>query len=401
MVAPPTLTPPPGGSPDNRIGSEADGRSNEAMPEGRKNSPAPGKQPTTPPEISSQRPEIPEFLKQQLKDLNFPPAPAGPAPPAGPGDSPLNRSPSKSNDTPAGREPENESRKNTSPPAINPRDEVKDSVKQELNRKGFGETIKGIVERATKESRQPKPAPSSSNTGDQNTGSGNGAESGALSDSMLRTLDGLKDELAEIAKDAKFKPSPADRNSRQSRQTEPAGNSTLDQLRNAASEFLAAPPDPQPRTLPSLSELSSSASSSSFDSQFDLTPVLVLLGVLAAAAIGFFGMRHWKLGGTLSPGQLMPVGAVHPSEIRSRDDLVRAFHAFSLRSAHRVQTWWTHRDVQRLVTESAPEKKAAVELLANAYEQARYLPHDRELSSEEIMLAREALLQCSAAQRSI
>ncbi len=84
-----------------------------------------------------------------------------------------------------------------------------------------------------------------------------------------------------------------------------------------------------------------------------------------------------------------------PSDINSGADVVRAFHEFAMRSAQSVQSWWTHRTVQRAILEKAPEYQAAVETLANTYEQARYLPVEQELSPEQLESARAALQQCS------
>ena len=82
-----------------------------------------------------------------------------------------------------------------------------------------------------------------------------------------------------------------------------------------------------------------------------------------------------------------------PADINSRADVVRAFHEFALRSAQSVQSWWTHRTVQQAILAKAPEYRAAVETLANTYEQARYLPVEQELSPEQLESARAALLQ--------
>ena len=51
------------------------------------------------------------------------------------------------------------------------------------------------------------------------------------------------------------------------------------------------------------------------------------------------------------------------------------------------------RTVQQAILAKAPEYRAAVETLANTYEQARYLPVEQELSPEQLESARAALLQ--------
>jgi len=268
-------------------------------------------------------------------------------------------------------------------------------VPKELEQKGFGETLKKIVERAKQESRQPKPS-SDGTAGTEGNGNADGQGSQELSQSMIRMLDRFKDDLVEIAKDSKFNERPQRREENPWRQPEtpsPSG-STLQELRKAASEFLAAPKEPSGGN--PAANLNPAAAGTAFDSQFDLTPVLILGTILAAAGLGFFGLRYLKFRTAEGLTLQLAGPAIQPSDIRTRADVVRAFHEFSLRSTKRVQAWWTHRAVERVIVESSPEKKAAVEALANAYEQARYLPHDHELSSEEIQAARNALQQCTA-----
>jgi len=267
-------------------------------------------------------------------------------------------------------------------------------VQKELEQKGFGETLKKIVERAKQESLQPKP-PSEATAGTEGSQGMNGQTSPELSKSMINMLDGLKDDLVEIAKDAKFndRPQPREENLGQQRETPSASGSTIEEWKKAASEFLAAPEN---RAIKQSATNPAAASGGSvFDSQFDLTPVLMLAAILAAAGMGFFGMRYLKLRTADSMALQLAGPPIQPSEIRNRADVVRAFHEFSLRSTKKVQAWWTHRAVERVIVESSPEKKAAVEALANAYEQARYLPQDHELSFEQIQAARNALQQCT------
>ena len=131
-------------------------------------------------------------------------------------------------------------------------------------------------------------------------------------------------------------------------------------------------------------------------SQFDFTPVLILAGLLAAAGLGFFGLRHLQTKRMPDQTAQMSGPPIQPAEIKNRADVIRAFHEFAKQSTRSVQSWWTHRAVERVLAVTAPDKKAAVATLADAYEQARYLPQDHELSSEQIQSARTALQQCAA-----
>jgi hypothetical protein len=393
-------------------------------------------------------PDVDEFLREQLKNFKLPPDafPGGnsgnqsSSPGANPVDDP--RGANANNGTPNNRilrnseirdlymerplQPEDIQRlKNTlrrenterpgnaSSPQRNEKfDKPPIDIAKELEQRGFGDTLKKLVERAKEEAKKPRtPSQNSADTREiaaNPAGSKsaienamNGASEAAkkadpeLSKSMAKMLDGLKDDLVKIAKDARFNDPPE--RSRSDRTATPPSpsesNSMIDTLRKSASEILAGPS----RTPNSGNNAASSPSSapSAFSGEFDFTPVLVLAGVLAALAVAFFGLRHVKLR-SANAAELQFAGPpLKPADINSRADVVRAFHEFALRSAQSVQSWWTHRTVQQAILEKTPEYRAAVETLANTYEQARYLPVEQELSPEQLESARSALQQCS------
>ena len=393
-------------------------------------------------------PDVDEFLREQLKNFKLPPD-------AFPGSNPGNESSSAganpvedprganaNNGTPNNQilrnsetrdlymerppQPEDIQRlKNTlrrenterpgnasSPQGNEESDKPPIDIAKELEQRGFGNTLKKLVERAKEEAKKPRnPSQNSADTQEiagNPAGSKsaienamNGASEAAkkadpeLSKSMSKMLDGLKDDLVKIAKDARFNDPPE--RSRSDRTATPPSpsesNSMIDTLRKSASEILAGPS----RTSNSGNNAASSpsAASSAFSGEFDFTPVLVLAGVLAALAVAFFGLRHVKLR-SANAAELQFAGPpLKPADINSRADVVRAFHEFALRSAQSVQSWWTHRTVQQAILEKTPEYRAAVETLANTYEQARYLPVEQELSPEQLESARSALQQCS------
>ena len=68
-----------------------------------------------------------------------------------------------------------------------------------------------------------------------------------------------------------------------------------------------------------------------------------------------------------------------PEEIRSREDVISAFHALALNSRQHVESWWTHRAAAQKLAAASPLKENAVQTLAEIYEHARYLPDDVEL----------------------
>ena len=286
-------------------------------------------------------------------------------------------------------------------------------IAKELEQRGFGNTLKQLVERAKEEAKKPRQPQQNPADGQEIAGNSDAPPSdvekaikdatGAakkadpeLSDSVAKMLDGLKDDLVEIAKDAKFNDPPErSRGDRSMNRPSPGeSNSMIDTFRKSASEILAGP-SRSSNSGNSAASGASTAASNAFSGEFDFTPVLVLAGVLAAMAIAFFGLRHFKFGGNEAAELQFAGPPLKPADINSRADVVRAFHEFALRSAQSVQSWWTHRTVQQAILEKAPEYRAAVETLANTYEQARYLPVEQELSAEQLESARSALQQCA------
>ena len=86
------------------------------------------------------------------------------------------------------------------------------------------------------------------------------------------------------------------------------------------------------------------------------------------------------------------VGEVASSAgIRTREDVVRAFHQYALQSAMSVPTWWTHREVERQVADTTPALKPSIQVLADLYELARYLPGEAELTPDQIGIVRREL----------
>lgn len=271
-------------------------------------------------------------------------------------------------------------------------------IQKELERNGFGGTLKKIVEKARQESRQPRPAGNNSIT-PNGTASANPQASPGLEQSMIRMLDGMKDDLTEIAKESRIsepsrRPEPRRQSPSPRRDSGMQSDSTLNRIRKAAGDLFSGPAKSTQRNTPSGGS-SASLNAPSLDSQFDLTPVAVLAGLIAAVAAGFFGLRFLKLRTAISTSVGHTAAPIAPAEIENREDVIRAFHEFALRSTKSVQSWWTHRVVERVIATASPEKKAAVETLANTYEQARYLPQELELSLEQIHLTRIALQQCA------
>ncbi len=82
------------------------------------------------------------------------------------------------------------------------------------------------------------------------------------------------------------------------------------------------------------------------------------------------------------------------SGLRTRADVIRAFHLLLRQAAEPVATWWNHRYAANRVTHTSPAIAAAVDELAMAYETARYSPPNIELTPEQLERIQKVLKEC-------
>lgn len=82
--------------------------------------------------------------------------------------------------------------------------------------------------------------------------------------------------------------------------------------------------------------------------------------------------------------------------LRTRADVVRAYHRFVLQTSQPVAAWWTHRYAAKRLSAATPQLAVAVDELTLAYEHARYMPPEYELSAEQLERVDLALRKCDA-----
>jgi hypothetical protein len=131
----------------------------------------------------------------------------------------------------------------------------------------------------------------------------------------------------------------------------------------------------------------------SFQSLWLVSAIAALAGGILAAMAFFKGNRLAKpssLEAQLGKADLLK----QPDLIQSRSDVIRAFHQLAYRIAHPLETWSTHRGIARQVTNATPQIQTPLTLLADVYEQARYLPLDVRLTSEQLESVRKAIVEC-------
>lgn len=280
-------------------------------------------------------------------------------------------------------------------PNANPNPATMD-VRSELQEKGFARTLRKIVEQARQESQ----INSNNSTGESadDRGTLKGSFRG-LENSIVRMLDGFRKDLAQEASKAPVPspspgpsgvvaPQPSTPPSRPERRS--TAGKVFESIGNAFQEMASAPATPRPasRTNGGVADLPAGGSRST-------GPLLILL-----AALGLVWHFLPRMLTAFQKSRLTrnSIGdAIPAADVRTREDVVRAFHKYALHSAMSAPTWWTHREVERRVSDTAPALRPSIQALANLYEQARYLPGDAEFTPDQLELARRVLANVSGA----
>lgn len=280
----------------------------------------------------------------------------------------------------------------------------REQARRELDRGGLGSAFKKIVRdsksQLEKESKSGTAGKSLDGRSGRKPGTGSGMPKG-LQDSIIRSLDGLGKDLVDIVKDGEFKQRDRKTQDRRvesstSRQKTPAAprNPKPDGWSKQASDFfsdIARPP--ADGVAPEAASASPEDGDSSAATNVSLTPFIVL-GVIALLAL----LLAWN-SGAISPEAILARNkgtSVPRRTLRTRKDVVEAFHQFATNSGRNVKSWWTHQKVKELVRQQEPAKQAPIEILASVYERARYLPDEAVLADDQLHAAEAALDRCSS-----
>jgi len=277
------------------------------------------------------------------------------------------------------------------------------NIRQELERSGLGPTLKKLIENAKRESQSarvpsvPK-LPSTENTNGR-------AESGNAVSRKLESkkADSKKSEQAttkqpslNLPRPPAAQPRPPQPDSAISKGLKQTGkvlNDAWTQISKSESNGINKTTSTPP-SQPSASSPTSTSDRFSLPNPFNARVLEGLLLLGFATAIVFLVLRYKvrkeQIRLEIQEAKLAP----KIDEIRTRDDIVRAFHAMTKKRFQSAQTWWTNRYVAEKFEHSLPEYTTPIRTLSNIYEQARYLPLDHQLSSDQIEDAKLALKQC-------
>ncbi len=304
-----------------------------------------------------------------------------------------------------------ESRSGTASPSGTQRPSM--DVRSELEQQGFARTLQKLVDQARQESLATpngaagasgpsRPIIEGSRLGSEGPTGGSGSSAG-LQGSMSRIVDGLRKGLNDAATESRSNPAVPTGRPDSVRMTPPVSSaierpSTLNNVTKAANTLLSdIATAPAPRPAPVRSTSSTASRGMAVPLGADSRSMFGLLMLLAVLGLAWYFAPKLIAAMSESPRQTSFVGdVIHPADVRSRGDVIRAFHQFALRPTTMAAEWWTHRAVEQQVAQETPALQPAIQTLADLYEQARYLPDDADFGPNQIGTARQALEQCEA-----
>lgn len=262
-------------------------------------------------------------------------------------------------------------------------------TKSTLQSRGLKQTFRELVRNARSEA---KSKPTVAN------GNGSSATSAPeMEGALLQAMDGIRQDVVQMVKDGKFKfrkPDPSNTSrsgssrSMSSRSKPSIAREIQRTARNWLNDVASAPVT---RPMPEATASRSGADSASV--VFSGSGAALLSALVGVMIGGLFVLRELRAARDKE--------AVHghhsritSDQIRTRDDVVQAFHAVALKPGQNAEEWWTHRKVVSDMVSESPEHEGSVSVLADLYEQARYLPADADLTEEQLQQARMAYRQC-------
>ena len=264
-------------------------------------------------------------------------------------------------------------------------------IRKELERSGFGATLQKLVEDAQRSSQSFR----------ANSPPVNGVEP---SPPPKKTLKPSTDKLGV--------PDPAKQPQRPAKPNRPSENSPKPTMPDSAmskglqraskyfnnlwmqiskstqiATVTSATPSPSPQE-------NSTSGSFSLHNLFNAKVLECLVVLAVACAIAFLVLRYRVRSEQVRREILEAQLAPKIDEIRTRDDVVRAFHAIAKQRLQSAQAWWTCGVVTERFEHSLPELTGPIRTLSVLYEQARYFPVAHQLTLDQIEDAKFALKQC-------
>lgn len=227
---------------------------------------------------------------------------------------------------------------------------------------------------------------------DQSDSAGGDAESqtgdnlqSAFVEALAEATKGLAEQVDGIVRDERF--SRRDRGRRSSRRDRDGPFRQFSSLGTRFNDMLTSTAEPDAPPTSVMSDGLSGSPTGGGGVSPGLLAALFIIG-----GVGFWMLQKKRSDVQLQNAQLSRVPA--PSNLKSRQDIVQAFHDLADRCPAVVADWWTHDRAAQALATSRPDVDDEVRQLAQLYEQARYLPEESQLTDEQLAAAKAAWLRC-------
>jgi len=267
-------------------------------------------------------------------------------------------------------------------------------IRKELDRRGFGPTLQKLIEdaqRSSPSSRVAAQPPNNTGQPSKPTKTPNEKLKQPAAPEPIKRSPTRPPNSASTADSIRKPPKPDSAMSKSFQETGKYLNNLWTQVSKSNQSTSRAAASPSPRSTP---QASSTNEAFQLPNPFNAKVLEGLVVLAIAGAIAFFVFRYRfrseQVRRKLLEAQLAP----RIDEIRSREDVVRAFHALAKQRFKSAQAWWTYGYVTEQFHLALPEHSTPIRNLSNLYEQARYFPMEHQLTADQIEDAKLALKQC-------
>ena len=267
-------------------------------------------------------------------------------------------------------------------------------IRKELDRRGFGPTLKKLIEDAQRSSQSSRVAaqpPKASELPSKPTKTPNESTTQPATSEPIKRSPPRPPNPASTAESIRKPAKPDSAMSKSFQETGKYLNNLWTQVSKSNQNTPRAAASPSPRSTP---QASTTNEAFWLPNPFNAQVLEGLVVLAIAGAIAFFAFRYRfrseQVRRELLEAQLAP----GIDEIRSRDDVVRAFHALAKHRFKSAQAWWTYGYVTEQFHLALPEHSTPIRTLSSLYEQARYFPTEHQLTADQIQDAKFALKQC-------
>ncbi|MEQ1825856.1 MAG: DUF4129 domain-containing protein [Pirellula sp.] len=287
-------------------------------------------------------------------------------------------------------------------PSEDPAQPSTNEIRKQLDEKGFNETLRNIVEQARQSAEQqsaassPSDKPSTKPTSPTSQNPNRQNPKGATNSSDNTKSPSFPSPNPNSTGPKSTNPSPTPNSTR----TDNNGgwnkwfSTVLNDLNESVTKQSTQPAEP---TNASPTETASNPSSPIELAWPNLWVWGALLAIIGCITVLLMSKAVRQQVSTLREARKSQTDLLRsPNKIQNRNDVIRAFHQLAYRIAAPVEEWWTHRIIARQACRNLPSVRSSMDIATEIYEQARYLPANVELTSDQLDSVRRALKDCEA-----